>query len=361
MVPPVRTRLRVQQITGLSGEAMKRATTVSVITLGLLLPLAYCSIVKTEEYSSFIAVEQRLFELIEQQKHQEALDLLEDVREKFPEHDYEIMSYFGVVYAHTGDYEKCLDIWEAGVEDGYFFEIDPQGEIFEPFKQYERFEAIAARNEALRVAALKGSRTRAKVLMPANEGGDSYPLLIALHGGGSSMEWAEQYWRSKRLRKRFIVAYIQSYLHDGMKSYDWRRFDPRARNDIQELYDGIIAQYPVDVSKVVIGGVSTGGVMAIDVSINGVIPTAGFIGVCPDKPTELDKLKVRMAREKGIKGVIIGGEDDDNLPYQKEMVKVFRYEHLPHEFIVVPGMGRAYPSNFSKKIDHAVDYILGAR
>ncbi len=340
---------------------MSRATTVFATTLGLLLPLVYCSIVKNDEYSSFIEVEQKLFELIESENHQEAIDLLEEVAEKFPEHDYEVRSYFGVIYAHKGDYEKCLDIWEAGVEDGYFFEIDPQMEIFEPFKKRVRFEAIAARNEALRVAALKGSRSRVKVLMPAKEQGEDYPLLIALHGGGSSMAWAERYWRSNRLQKGFIVAFIQSYLHDGMKSYDWRRFDPRARHDIQELYDDIVAQYPVDVSQVVIGGVSAGGVMAIDVSINGVIPTAGFIGVCPDKPTEFDKLKVRMAREKGIKGVIIGGEDDDNLPYQKEMVRVFRYEHFPHEFIIVPGMGRSYPSNFSKKIDHAVEYILGAR
>ena len=361
MVPSVRTLPEQRHITGLSREEMRRTTSIFAATFGLLLPLVYCSMTNNDEYSSFLEVEQKLFELIENEKHQEAIDLLERVTEKFPEQDYELRSYAGVVYAHKGDYEKCLDIWEAGIDDGYFFEIDPQLEIFEPFKKYGRFGDIAERNEALRVAAVKGSKSKAKVLMPTNGNDGEYPLFIALHGGGSSMKGAERYWRSKQLQKRFIVVFIQSYLYDGMKTYAWRRFDPRSRKDIQELYDDIVTQYPVNTNQVVIGGVSAGGVMAIDVSINGVIPTAGFIGVCPGKPTEFDKMKVRMARERNIKGVIIGGEDDENLPFQKEMVNVFRHEHFPHEFIVVPGMGRTYPSNFSRKIDQAVDYILGAR
>jgi len=350
-----------RHITGLSKEEMRRATTIFAATFGLLLPLLYCAITKTDEVSSFIEVEHKLVELIENEEFQEAIDFLEGAAEKFPEQDYELRSYLGVIYAHKGDYEKCLDIWEAGIDEGYFFEIDPQLEIFEPFKEHRRFRVIAEKNEALRVAALKGSKSKAKVLMPTKGQDGEYPLFIALHGSGSSTEWAEKYWRSKQLQKRFIVVFIQSYLYDGMKSYGWRRFDPRARRDIQELYDDIVSQYPVNTNQVVIGGVSAGGAMAIDVSIDGVIPTAGFIGVCPGKPTEFDKMKVRMAREKNIKGVIIGGEEDENLPFQKEMVKVFRREHFPHEFIVVPGMGRTYPSNFSKKIDHAVDYILGAR
>ena len=94
-----------------------------------------------------------------------------------------------------------------------------------------------------------------------------------------------------------------------------------------ERHTGIVrrhrSQYPVNTGQVVIGGVSAGGAMAIDVSIDGVIPTAGFIGVCPGKPTEFDKMKVRMAREKNIKGVIIGGEEDENLPSKRKWSRCF--------------------------------------
>ena len=34
---------------------------------------------------------------------------------------------------------------------------------------------------------------------------------------------------------------------------------------------------------------------------------------------------------------------------------------FPHEFIVIPGLRRDYPEDFSKRIDKAVSYILGMR
>jgi predicted esterase len=184
------------------------------------------------------------------------------------------------------------------------------------------------------------------------------PLFLALHGSGGSLGAAEKNWRSEKLENGFIVAYIQSYLHYGMKSYGWRRNDPRAREDIQSLFAQIVEENPVDLNRVVIGGLSAGGGVAIDVSLNGVVPTAGFIGVCPNKPDEFDRMKVRAARERGVKGVIVSGKGDFYLPLQKEMVKTFKKEHFPHEFFVIKDLGHSLPEKFPHFIDRALDYIL---
>jgi hypothetical protein len=182
--------------------------------------------------------------------------------------------------------------------------------------------------------------------------------MLVLHGSGSTLEWAEENWKSEKLENGFVVAYIQSYLHYGMKSYGWRRNDPRARQDIQKLFAQIVDEYPVDLDRVVIGGLSAGGGVAIDVSVNGVVPTAGFIGVCPNKPEEFDRIRVRAARERGVKGVIVSGKGDLDLPLQKEMVKIFKKEHFPHEFFIIRELEHSYPEKFPHLIDRALDYIL---
>lgn len=338
---------------------------IHVVLLGAILVgvlAVYCSVSDVaDEHPTFMDVEVEVNELMGKARYQEALALLQSVAHKFPDRDYEIQSYFGVLYAHTGDYRRCLDVWEAGLDKGYFFDIHRERDVFRPLEKYERFQAIAEENDRLRAAALEESRTKVKVVLPSKKEADDYGLFLVLHGGGSSMEWAERYWRSRRLEKEFAVAYVQSYLYEGMKSYGWPRPDRRATRDIRKLYEDIVARYPIDSGRVITGGTSAGGVMAIDIAMSGVIPAAGFIGVCSGKPEELNAIRIRMARDRGVKGVIIGGENDLCLPYQREMVEAFRRGHFPHEFIVVQGMGASYPADFPRRIDRAVDYILGGK
>jgi acetyl esterase/lipase len=312
-----------------------------------------------EEQSDFGEIELELNGLVENEAYEEALAVLESVSERFPEHDYELMAYQAELFARTGQHEKSLDIWEEGINKGYFFGIHPQWDFFKPFEKYERFHRIAEQDRRLREAADEKSKSTVKVVLPSRSMSEKkLPLFIALHGGGSSIQWAERYWKSEKLEREFIVAYMQSYLHDGMNSYGWRRYDPRARQEIRLLFKDVVNRYPVDKERIIVGGISAGGLMAIDVAINHVIPTTGFIGVCPGKPQEFDNSRVRAAREDRIKGVIIGGEDDYYLPYQREMVHVFKEERFPHEFIIIPGMGHTYPEDFPSHIDKAIEFIL---
>lgn len=309
--------------------------------------------------SSYEELEQELDDLIEQEAFGEALRVLETVADRFHEHDYEFMAYRAELFARLGRCEASLDLWEEGLRKGYFFGIHRERDFFKPFEKYDRFHRLAEEDRRLREVADEKSKSIVKVVLPDQPlHGEKLPLFIALHGDGSSIEKTQRYWKSGKLESEFIVAFIQSYLHSGMKSYGWLRHDPRARQEIRRCFKDVVNQYPVDKERVIIGGVSAGGMMAIDVAINHVIPTAGFIGVCPGKPQEFDNSRVSAAREDRTKGVIIGGEDDYYLPYQREMVHVFKQERFPHEFIVIPGMGHAYPEDFSSHIDKAIEFIL---
>ncbi len=196
-------------------------------------------------YSTFLELELAINELMEIEAYDQALTLLESNTASYPEHDYEIQSYARSLYARLGDYETSLEVWEKGIAKGYFFGVNAQWENYEPFRQFERFEFVAKENERLRNAANRQSKSKVKVVLPANPSGGRLPLLLALHGSGSTLERAERNWRSKKLESGFIVAYIQSYLHYGMKTYGWRRHDPRAREDIQKLFTQIVEEHPV--------------------------------------------------------------------------------------------------------------------
>ncbi len=69
-------------------------------------------------------------------------------------------------------------------------------------------------------------------------------------------------------------------------------------------------------------------------------------------------MRVRAARERGVKGVIVSGKGDFYLPLQKEMVETFKSEHFPHEFFVIRELRHSYPDNFPHLIDRALDYLL---
>ena len=72
---------------------------------------------------------------------------------------------------------------------------------------------------------------------------------------------------------------------------------------------------------------------------------------------ELDHGAEMLSRLK-YKTYCVMGEHDYYLPYQREMVHVFKQERFPHEFIIIPGMGHTYPEDFPSHIDKAIEFIL---
>ena len=172
----------------------------------------------------------------------------------------------------------------------------------------------------LRQEAIKESETIYEVITPQNYNSlKKYPLLIVLHGGGSTIEKEKKYWHSKRLRNEFILVFIQSYLYLDMTSYSWGISDERARTDLKKCYNEIKEQYYVDTNKIIIAGISSGGYTAMDISINNIFPTNGFFVICPDvMANDFNIESIRRAKLSGIKGVIISGENDYTLKNKKQ-------------------------------------------
>ena len=183
-------------------------------------------------------IQKQIAELEEGENFTEAIALLEVALEEYPDEGYPITEKLGELYTLTEQYEKALEIWEYGAEQGFFYCHNPNWPVYKPYAEFEQFNALIERDRHLREAALKTSKTKFEVVTPENYAeGKQYPLLLVFHGGNSRIDRAKPYWTTEQLHAGYLVAFIQSYLHYGMDSFGWKRNDRTDRCATEDSYD----------------------------------------------------------------------------------------------------------------------------
>jgi len=130
-----------------------------------------------------------------------------------------------------------------------------------------------------------------------------------------------------------------------------------SRNDIKECYNFILQEYFIDEECVIIGGFSGGAITALDITFANVIPIKGFVAIGPDFPESFIKDNVKLAAERGVRGIFMEGEVIIPWKEQEEMIKVFKEVDLPYEFYVNKGIGHAIPQDLSDKLNKALSFI----
>ena len=339
---------------------MKIKTIISAVFIALITISAGWS-QETNKFKTFDQLDTLAMNLIDADSAGQAIDLLIMHRDQFPAKDFEISSWVANLCVDNGDHDKAMAIWEDGHQKGYFYLLNPRMPRYKALESDERFKNICDNDSQLRREALKDSKTIYQAIMPGGFLPDKkYPMLIVLHGGGSTIERAQKNWKSDKLSNECITVFIQSYLHYDTKTFGWRGSDTTARNDIQNIYNELIAKYPVDTDRVIIGGISAGGFMAFDIMANNVIPIKGVLGVCPGKPRELDSTMAAGSNDRGVRVFMVAGETDFYTDRQKEMANIFDAVGLPYEYHIVEGLGHDYPDNFESWIDRGIEYIFNA-
>lgn len=333
-----------------------RQKLLTFLTLIIITQISYS---QDAVLNSWEEVQSEINSIEENKDYQNAIDFINSVRNQFPEREFEVTLELAYCFGKLGDIESGMDLYEYGQSLGFFYGLNTRSPIYDPYKDSERFTNLVEKDRELRNAALEKSKTIYEVKLPENYNESNlYPAIVILHGGGRTLKDAQKHWISERSDKEFVKIFIQSYLHYTSKTFGWAGFDPRARKEMRECFDEVVGKYSIDTTKVIIGGISAGGSASIDFSINNIIPTKGFIGICPGKPREFDLEIVTAAKERNFKGFIISGETDFYLDRAKQMVEIFDEVHLNYYFEIVDGMGHEYPENFSERIDQALNFLF---
>jgi predicted esterase len=258
-----------------------------------------------------------------------------------------------------GDLDKAMAALEEGHRRGVFFGIWVfDGDAWEPLKKHERYAAFQKENAARVEAAQKKAKLIVDVVTP--EGYDpskKYPLFIALHGGGETMAQLKPEWVSPRLRKEFLTAYLQSTQVAGMNGFHWQD-EAVTKRDVETAYRQVLAQYPVDLDRVLIGGFSSGGFGSMVIAFSDVIPARGFVALCPELPTLSDEA-IMAAKKRGLIGSLLTTEQDGRVDRQKELAGRWEKLGLDTEIHITPNIGHWFPKNFAELLDRAIGRILG--
>jgi predicted esterase len=313
-----------------------------------------------EKFSSYEEMRAYIGKLYQQKEYAEAARILEGALTQFPEHLQANAFNLALMYIQLEEHEKALKALEYGLDHGIWFgKYALDTEIWAPLKDMESFKAFKQKNEAKRQEAQRSIQPKLEVLVPEGfDKSNAYPLFIALHGGGENIDVFKPQWTSDLLKNGFIVAYPQSSQIVSMTGYSWTEDIEMTKKEIRKAYEKVLQDFPVDPSRVIVGGFSSGGVASLEVVLDNTIPAIGFVVLCPAKPDDFSAEKVSGAKERGIYGTLITTEMDPRLQDQKEMVDVMKAQGLVHEFIVTPNIGHWYPENLSEMIDTAITHIF---
>ena len=236
--------------------------------------------VDTQDYQ---AVRARFGELYQQERYAEAAELLEPALAQFPDQVMANAYNLAIVYDRTAEHAKGMDALRFAHERGIWFHVRAFDQpLWNEYRKQSGFEAIVARNTALWQEAQRIAGPKMLVTVPqGSETGRTYPLFIALHGGGGNMTEFRDVWKSDVLSNEFVTAYLQSSQVVAMDGYSWTENMETARCEITEQYDEIRGRYPVNEDQVVVGGFSSGGMAALEVMLANDIPVVGFVALCP--------------------------------------------------------------------------------
>ena len=291
------------------------------------------------------------------------LDAVKVVREnapRFPAFAHLFMFWEASLLSSAEQTGEALRILERMIKDGYWWlpEILTEEEDFAPLRKNARFVRIV---EVCRSRAAI-ARDHAKPLLEVVSAEDTVtrplPLLVFLHGWGSRPALIRQYFHD--LSKRgWLIALPQSSMPVSADTFAWDDAE-RAEQEISRHLDALVVRFPVDASRIVVGGFSQGGGLSVRLALNTKLGFSGFIAVSPARldPANLPEPEAGARIRRGV--VFTGALDERWSPAALALNEWMQAHSLPCQIHTSPDLGHEFPENFSTTIRQHLEFITNA-
>lgn len=314
--------------------------------------------------STWGEMEETAATLLETEKFYEALALVQKTAKKIQGREFEFSDLTMNILFQAGRTKEALNVWEKGLDDGFFYFVIPRSETYDGVRKNDRFRELVARNNRMRATAQNESKPKYEVMTPASYSAEaSYPLVMVIHGGNQSIVQAMDRWDPSAIGDDVIIAYVQSSWRVDTTSYRWDLGGldifsvPTAQDEVLGLYQEIVGAYPVDTGEVTLVGFSQGGNLALFMAAEGTIPAKGFIAGCPATRTPVPLETARAAAARGVRGTIFVGAEDWTVASTEITVSNFEKAGNPVHSIVMEGKGHEFPDNFDEVLRDALNQI----
>lgn len=182
------------------------------------------------------------------------------------------------------------------------------------------------------------------------------PLVVALHGFGSSAMEEKDTWREAAARVGAVLLTPQGTNQRG-SSYNWGDNLDEIEENIMSAIDDVMDKQNIDKKKIVIAGFSQGGQIAYALALRnpdtfcGVIPVCGL---CKESESAFDDDAV-----KNLRVCILYGSDDEDeiLDSNKKAAEKFKQSGAKVSVKAYDG-GHAYPSDADEMLADALKFVL---
>jgi predicted esterase len=313
-----------------------------------------------QNMSTFSQFSGKFFELYGQGAYTEALSLVDDAFAQFPEHRVEMITWKLCMLSRAGQLEKAIETLRDAVETSSYWWMpdglrkDPD---LAPLQGNPAYEQLVAVCEARQQAAAQNNRPERLVFQPKKGSSEPYPLLISFHGWGQNAEVNAPHWQGLA-DQGWLVAVTRSSLEvaDGM--FTWDNLE-RGVDEAKTHYEALCREFPVDSNRVVLGGFSHGGGLAVWLALTQAIQVCGVVGVGPYL-NAIDTLAPTLPQKPipNVRFYVISGAEENDEGMFAKIGALCAEKGIPFQHEVVPGIGHEFPANFEQFVKRALKFVL---
>lgn len=302
----------------------------------------------------FQAVRQESMRLYTEKKFVEGAEMLQREADTYPDQLARTIFWRACFLSMAQHSEAALDVIEQGLNQGLWWHksVFSDGDL-DAIREMPRFKALVERSQRQFDAACGQIKPEREILVPESDG--PYPLLVALHGRNGEKNSNLEYWEVARQRGWLVLSPQSTQpLFPGAHCWDNAA---TGIQDIQLHFDEVLAAYPIDHERIVIGGMSQGSGMAILTAFQPKFRAKGFIGV-GTWWQDVESIAKAVAVHPSIRGYFTSGLKDQTLERAREIQAVLKENGIPFEEEVYPELGHDFPPDFDKAFDQAMKFIF---
>ena len=311
------------------------------------------------ERRDFFRRTREMMERYEQGDYAGALALTRQVAAEFPEQYGRTCFWKICLLTRTKEIPAALKVLAEALDAGWWWSEmqlrrDPD---LEPLQGLAEFERLVMLSEQKHAAAQATVRPEMLVREPPVGTARPSPLLIALHGQGGTAEADLSLWE-KACSRGWIVAALQSAQLAWPGAYAWDDQE-KARDQVLAQFESLCTGYPVDRSRVIVGGFSQGGALAMRLALTGSLPARGFLSIVPGMiEQELLTEWAGARREVPVRGYIVAGGRDPRYGFFQQACETLPQHGVPCRMEDHPEMAHEFPPDFEHSLDEALGFIL---
>jgi predicted esterase len=313
-------------------------------------------------YHEFRRFRSQLFQLYQGGEYQQALTVLEQHAQEYSEQEVQTLFWRACLATLCGEPEAALDALEKALDQGYWYRPDTlQGDDdLAALHGEPRFKKLVNSCAERHAQAVQEAKPECRVLFPPVESKPPYPTMMAIHGRYANIHASQAYWECL-CQQGWLVGLPQSSQVNGVNSYCWDDQELAVR-ELQAHFEKLAGEHAVDLQRIILGGFSQGGGLAIWMALRGLLPCAGFIAVAPFLAgiDELSEPTIR-ANATTMRGYLITGDLDLHQQVFDNLEEAFKAGEIEYQRERHADLDHEFPDDFESSLTEAVKFVLGGK